>query len=184
MINSDIVFVPGAWTIGKHYGPWPTVDIWLKEVATKLTNQPKVIIAYSLGASWALSHIKFDNNTKFILINPLLDKKPLPKLFINWLKFLKQENIKDSILTNPTNWLHGFSLVIDLAKINLWPYLLKIPKENLVIIKGDKDNFFCDQAGFNKAFKYNLKTQIVSAGHNWNHNIVQTVESQLTLLLN
>ncbi|MBU1039248.1 hypothetical protein KKC17_03455 [Patescibacteria group bacterium] len=176
---NNIIFVPGTLTQGHLYGPWPAVDIWLKHNQATLTNPPDIVIAYSLGATWAVTNLKITPATKFILINPLLIKKPWPIILFNWFKYLNQEGFKESQFIKQEHWWSSLKLVFKLIKIDLLPELIKIPKSNLLIIKGEDDSFFCDQTVKTLAERYNLPLKLVKAGHNWNANIFEQVQAAI-----
>jgi hypothetical protein len=58
--------------------------------------------------------------------------------------------------------------------------MLEIPKENLIVIRGKKDNSFCDKKSVEILKNYGLTVIEVDAGHDWNENISQAVTSKIS----
>jgi len=92
-----------------------------------------------------------------------------------WLKFLVFEGIKKEKIVPLKYWLFAFSIVLELVKVDFMSVVQKIPKENLVIIRGKRDNFFCDEESIKIAKENNVRVVEVDAGHDWNENIDKEV---------
>jgi hypothetical protein len=56
---------------------------------------------------------------------------------------------------------------------------MKLPKENLYIIRGTRDTFFCDEVAVTIAKEHGFNIIEVDAGHDWNQDIAEAVEQVL-----
>ena len=175
MENKKVIIIPGAFQYVKNYGNYEGVDIWLKEKTDneKIRNAD-FIIAHSFGANYVFS-FPVSNNQKFILINPSIKKRNFVKLIIRDLKYLIFEKISLKKIIPIPSWFYAFKKVYKLSKIDTLKVIKQLPKENIFIIRGDKDNFFCDDEIVNIIKKENLPLIEVEAGHNWNKNIAKVV---------
>jgi len=173
---NKILIVPGAFQTIKNYGNYNGLDIWLKSYSEEFP-QADFYIGHSIGVNFTLSHYDLIKNSKFIFVNPLIKKVNLISLSANWIKFLFHEGIKWEKVTPISNWLFDFKRIFELLKVDAFGVMLKIPRDHIVVIKGNNDNYFCDKQSVN-ILKNNGFTVIeVEAGHDWNQNIAKTTES-------
>ena len=68
-------------------------------------------------------------------------------------------------------------MVSRLLKVDVFGIIQKIPKENLVVIRGKNDDYFCDKESAEIIKSNNIKLIEVEAGHDWNEKIAQAVET-------
>ncbi|MFA5936880.1 MAG: hypothetical protein WC822_03310 [Candidatus Paceibacterota bacterium] len=170
-----VLIFPGAFQWVKNYGSYDGVDIWLKEKSGQEIPMADYLIGHSLGASFILSHYNSNSNCKFILINPLIKKRSTINSLLCWLKFLNLEGIRSEKKVPKENWLFGFIQAFKLLKVDILGAIQKIPKENVIIIRGKNDVFFCDEESV-KIIKNNNITLIeVESGHDWNEKIAEAV---------
>lgn len=180
MNNKKIIIFPGAFQFVKNYGNYDGADIWLKNKSSEKIqiSEFDYIVGYSLGASFALSLFNPNRRYKFILINPPL-KKNIIVYFWRWVLFISFEGIKRKIIP-VSSWFYAFKKVIQLMKIDTWSIIQKISKEDLIIIRGMKDNFFCDKEMARKIKEKNLTLIEVNAGHDWNDKITLTLNNLIS----
>jgi hypothetical protein len=74
-----------------------------------------------------------------------------------------------------SSWFYALTKAYELSKINVLKEIKKIPKENVFIIRGNRDRFFCDNEIVELIKKENLPIIEVDAGHDWNQNIAEMV---------
>lgn len=172
MSKNDVCLVPGTIQYVKNYG-YDGLDIWIK--SEEIIPDAKIFIGHSLGASFILgSNVNYNN--KFIFINPLIKERCFPLHFVNWVRFLISEGFAVKKAVPVGCWWHTFRQVLLLLKVDVLKQMRKIPKENILIIRGKHDNYFCDRenAEILKANNFNLIE--VEAGHDWNENVASSVE--------
>lgn len=160
--------LPGTIQYAKNYG-YDGLDIWMKDEEIT-TSDAKVFIGHSLGASFILNS-NVDRNSIFIFVNPLIEKRSFLIHFINWIKFLIFEGFTIKKAVPVKYWWHTFNLVVLLLKVDVLEQMKKIPKENIIVIRGRNDNYFCDSKNVGILKDNNFKIIDVEAGHDWNENI-------------
>ena len=181
MINKKNVLVfPGAFQSVKNYGNYEGIDIWLKSHFKEKIPTSDYVIAHSAGAIFALTLFDHFQGCKLILINPPIKKRNIFNLSIRWIKFLILEGIKREKVVPVVNWIYGLKKLFKLLRIDTLEIIKKIPKDNLVIIKGKKDNFFCDKESAEIIKNNNIILIEVEAGHDWNEKIAEVVNELIS----
>lgn len=128
-----------------------------------------------MGVNYLLSQ-PISNNQKIILVNPLVKKRKLINLFIRDIKFLLKEGTYWNRIVPISSWFFAIRRVIQLIKVSVLENLLKLPKENVVIIRGIRDKYFCDLENVELIKREGFTLFEVDAGHNWNENIARKVK--------
>jgi len=181
MINKKSILVfPGAFQFVKNYGNYNGVDIWLKNGRRGKIPKTDFIVGHSAGAIFALTLSDNFQGCKFILINPPIKKRNILNLFLRWIKFLILEGIRTEKVVPITNWIYGLKKLSKLLKIDTLEIIKKIPRDNLVIIRGKKDKFFCDQESGEIIKNNNINVIEVEAGHDWNEKIAGVVNELIS----
>lgn len=169
MINKEnVILIPGAIRDVRSYESYDGLDIWMNDNADLPANAT-CFVGHSLGVNYILN-LKTENKHKFIFINPLVKKRGPLNLFGRWIKFLIFEGIRREKIIPLRHWLHMIKRIIALLKIDVLKEMQKIPKENLVVIKGKRDSFFCDDVDVAIMRQNNFRVIEVEAGHDWNKN--------------
>lgn len=176
MNKEDVCVLPGTIQYAKNYG-YKGLDIWMDEKITELPDA-KIFIGHSLGVNYILKS-NINRNSKFIFINPLLKKRPFIIHFINWLRFLVFEGFSIQKAVPVKYWWHTFKQVLSLLKVNVLKEMKKIPSENIIVIRGKHDNYFCDKKSVEILKANQIKFIQIEAGHDWNENVKDTVEDIL-----
>lgn len=176
MDNLDVCVLPGTIQCAKNYG-YSGLDIWMDEHINELPTA-KIFIGHSLGVNFILKS-NFNHNSKFIFINPLLKKRPFILHFISWIKFLIFEGFSIKKSVPMKYWWHTFKQVLSLLKVDVLEQMKKIPSENVIIIRGKYDNYFCDKESVEILKSNQIKFIQIKAGHDWNENIKDAVEDIL-----
>jgi len=176
MNKKDVYVLPGTIQCAKNYG-YDGLDIWTKK-GKEIISDAKIFIGHSLGASFILKS-NINRNCKFIFINPLLEKRCFIVHFINWLRFLIFEGFPIKKAVPVKYWWHTFRQALHLLNVDVLGQIKKIPQENIIIIRGKYDNYFCDKECVEILKANKIKFIEVEAGHDWNENIKNTVEDIL-----
>jgi hypothetical protein len=180
MHDQNIVLVPG-WI--KRFSLFRT-DINFTVCRGKLPandNHINCIIGYSLGALIALRDWKLEKISKLILINPPLPKRNVFIWLYRWTKYSAKEGLAQNIHHFTFNPIRLILEIITGAKLLMKNYseiIKNIPKNNLFVIKGEKDEFFCDNRAVN--FLKSLDKDVIeikSVGHNWHIEIENTIKN-------
>lgn len=172
MNKENVCVLPGTVQFAKNYG-YSGLDIWIDEKVEKLPDA-KIFIGHSLGASFILKS-DINQDSKFIFVNPLLKKRCLLFHFINWLRFLIFEGFSIKKSVPMKYWWHTFKQVLRLLKVDSLEQMKKIPSENITVIRGKYDNYFCDKESVEILKTNQIKYIEVEAGHDWNENIKNVV---------
>jgi hypothetical protein len=178
-----VLIFPGSFQFVKNYGNYDGWDIWLKPYPKELPVAD-YYIGHSAGVNFILSHCNSNIKGKFIFINPEIRKRNLLSIIVSFIKVIFTEDInnKQKRVTPVNSWLFGLKTLSYIRKVDVLSIMLKIPKENLIVIRGKKDNSFCDKESVGILKNYGLTIIEVNAGHDWNENIAETVKSCITSL--
>ncbi|MDZ4385276.1 MAG: hypothetical protein U0944_02540, partial [Candidatus Moranbacteria bacterium] len=131
-------------------------------------------IGHSLGASFNLKS-DVDRDSKFIFVNPLVKKRRRFFHFVSWIRFLVFEGFAINKAVPVRYWRHVFKQASVLLEVDVLERMKRIPRENIIIIRGIYDDYFCDKesAGIFKAGDFELIE--VEAGHDWNGNVAKAI---------
>lgn len=176
MNKEEVCVLPGTIQYAKNYG-YAGLDIWIDEKIEKLPDA-KVFIGHSLGVNFILKS-NTNHDSKFIFINPLLKKRCFLFHFINWLRFLIFEGFSIKKAVPVKYWWHTLKQALALLKVDVLREMKKIPSENITVIRGKHDNYFCDKESVELLKANKIKFIEVEAGHDWNENIKNTIEDIL-----
>lgn len=171
--------MPGTIQSLECYG-YDGLNIWMDE-GTKELPDAKVYIGHSLGASFILK-ANANRGSKFIFINPLIRKRSFLVHFINWIRFLIFEGFSVKKAVPFKYWCHTLRQAISLLKVDVLEEIKKIPNENIVVIRGMQDDYFCDKKDVEILKASKVKVIEVKAGHDWNENVAEEVSVQLGLM--
>lgn len=180
MNKKKIVLLPGTGQSVNNYEDYIGVEIWMTMGLEDELRDAEYIIGHSLGASFALAYNK-NPNCKFILINPLVHKKSLSILILRWIKFMFSEGFEMKKAVPLKYWPHTFRQALGLVRIDVLSAIRKFPKDNIFIIRGKKDNFFCDNKAVEILRGDGFKFIEVDAGHDWNGNIAEAVKKMMQI---
>ena len=61
-----------------------------------------------------------------------------------------------------------FKRIMSLLKVDVLKEMQRIPREDIVVIRGKRDLFFCDKEDVEIMKQNNFKVIEVEAGHDWN----------------
>jgi hypothetical protein len=172
-MKEKAIVIPGSFSLLTAYPGYSGIDIWLKS-ADKSVGDCEWVIAHSAGAAYFLTRPELYNK-KVIFINPLVKKRNFFSLFIRDIMFFIYEGIGKNIIPY-SSYPYAAIQVLKLLRVNVLEGLRKLPKENIFIIRGTKDYFFCDSEDAELIRREGLTLYEVDAAHNWNENIAKKVE--------
>jgi hypothetical protein len=172
--RENILLVPGTIQYVKNYGSYDGLDIWMRSGHKKIPTNARCFIGHSLGASYILDSCVGPEN-KFIFINPLVKKRNIAHLFLRWIMFHISEGFPKEKAVPMRHWIYAFKRMLFLLKVDVIGQMCKIPRENVVIIRGIEDKFFCDDEDVEILRKNNFQLIEVEAGHDWNENVAKEV---------
>jgi hypothetical protein len=181
MINDKkILVLPGTLQSVKNYDGYEGLEIWMKRGQEKRLQDENAdyLIGHSLGASFALAYNR-NPDCKFIFINPLVKKRSIPKLVLRWMKFRINEWVSMDKVIPLKYWPYTISEVIKLLRVDVLAEIRRITRENVFIIKGKNDDFFCDRETAELIRENGINMIEVEAGHDWNENIAEAVRNSI-----
>ena len=176
-----ILVLPGWMTTIKLYkNSSHGFDICIGKL-NKESDPNDYIVGVSLGALVVLRDINKIEG-KIILVNPPLPKRNLFVWFMLWLKYVMTEGLfleRQKFTINPIKF--GLELIrcIGLLNIDFSKVLGTLPRDKIVIIRGKKDRFFCDD----KAVKFILSKNIKFVEFNGGHNLSEEMEKTISNLM-
>ncbi len=176
MTNKKVLVFPGAFQYVKNYGEYDGVDIWLGEKMISGGQTPDYIIGHSAGGVFALVN-HYHSKTKFILINPFVPQRGVAFMFWSLARFLVGEGIPPKKIVNLKYWPHSLRLLAGLVGVDVMGAIKNLPRENVLIVRGSRDDFFCDLHSAEFIKENGVDLIEVDAGHDWNQNIAERVSS-------
>jgi hypothetical protein len=178
-MNKALIF-PGAFQIVKNYGNYDGWDIWLKPYPKELPAAD-YYIGHSGGVHFILKHLDSTPKGKFIFVNPEIRKRGLLPIMFSFFKASVAEDIIHKPGKTPiSSWPFGLKTLFSILKVDVLNTMLKIPKENIIVIKGRNDNYFCNKESVEILRKNGFTVVEANAGHDWNQNIAEMVKSYIS----
>lgn len=177
-MKEKIIIIPGAFDLVKNYGGYPGIDIWMGESQEdeKLLAQADWIFAASSGPNYVLSSPAL-NKQKLIFLNPLVKKRTLFSLLIRCIRFMLSEKVGIERLISPSRWIYGLRKLYHIIKFDTLAALKKLPREQVMVIRGKNDRFFCDKESVEILKQEGIPFIEVEAGHIWNKNVADAVRN-------
>jgi len=173
-MKKKVIIFPGTLQSVKNYGDFAGVEIWMGEGWDGQIPEADVYIGHSLGASFALANCRKD--AKLILFNPLVKKRSFFDNLWRWLRFTFFEGLPIKKVISVRFWFYTFRKMLNLLQVSVLDELKKIPRENIFIIRGTQDYFFCDIETVEIIRKNNFNLIEVEAGHaDWNESVAKIV---------
>ncbi|KKQ50934.1 MAG: hypothetical protein US70_C0028G0018 [Parcubacteria group bacterium GW2011_GWD2_38_11] len=171
MIDKKIVYIPG-WMDRAEYNGFPDgLDIWGSRIDYRKKIDAEVVVAHSLGCHFALLNWNEHKNTKLILVNPVLGKRDLGSWALAWLKFFLTEGRKYTSQKRMALFFHFFlkiGLSLEMMRKDVKLILSFVPKENLVVIRGREDLYFCNSNDCKFFVENGIRVvEIDEMGHVW-----------------
>ncbi|MDO8566368.1 MAG: hypothetical protein Q7S04_04275 [Candidatus Moranbacteria bacterium] len=180
--SKNIVYIPGWMDRGKIHGFQNSRDVWAKERNTQLDIEARYIIGHSVGALIALDCWQRKKDPHLILVGPLVPQRSLLVWLWRWMKFIFYEGIPLSSERLKT-FLYIVQGTVKLAKLlrsDPLAIIEQVPKENILIIRGKDDLFFCGEEVMRIFKEKGVPTiEVAGVGHNWRPEIDTIIEEYL-----
>jgi hypothetical protein len=168
-----IVVIPDFLQSEKSYGNYSRLQIWKREDKFEGAD---IIIADRFGATRILR----DSLTriKHILVNPYLRKRSNPAFFWRCVKFLLSKKMDREEIKNLRCALKELR---SLLQCDVLPLLDSIPRENVVVVRGTENNYFCGDKTAALLEKRRIKVvEVKGSGCRWDDNIAQAVHKLIS----
>lgn len=175
-MSKKILLLPGWMTNLELYDKYDDFSIQTGKLDAEA--QGGYVIGFSLGALVAIRD--WSGSGKFILVNPPLPKRNLLAWFFRWSKFILSEGLfleRQKFTKNP------FKLILEIARctkilnIDFSKKLDEISKENLVVVRGKSDTFFCDDEAVEFMRSKGVQVfEVDNCGHNWSKGVEEAVK--------
>jgi pimeloyl-ACP methyl ester carboxylesterase len=177
-MKNKAIIIPGWMDVGENYPGHDALEIWKEKISDDIFIDSEFVVGHSMGAHFALLNWDKNKNYKLILVNPLLIQKNIFYWFRKWIKYRMIEGLPKGFkhATSPASFLWGIKKFVFLVKYDVWEIIDNIPQSDIVVIRGKKDDFFCNDkvAEFIKSKDIQL-IEIEEAGHNWNEKIDEEI---------
>ena len=171
-------YIPGWFDTVNNRVDYYGLDIWKEKIDPESKIDAEYVIGHSLGANFALLNWDINKNAKLILTNPAIGKKSITQWFLRWIKFIFSEgpDMNKKRARSFLNFFYNCKLCYKLLKIDLEKIIKKIPKENIVVIRGKNDNFFCNSEVCNFLREEGIKIiEIDEVGHHWDNKMSEEI---------
>jgi hypothetical protein len=167
------IFIPGWMDTADSHVDYAGLEIWKNKINPSDKIEAEYVVGHSLGANFALINWNCHRDTKLILVNPLVPQRNVFFWLLRWVMFLFTEGtpLNEKRLTTFPHIINGVRIGFSLLADDLMDVLGRVPRENLVIIRGKEDEYF-----FGKEIASALKAEgvkiveVENAGHGWNEN--------------
>lgn len=175
------LLIPGWMSRVKNYGLGEGLDIWKKFGDPTAKLEVEFLIGHSLGCHYALLNWQANRNTKLILVNPPLMKRSQIDWASRWLRYKLKEGLgvsfKDVLFADI--W-HGLHKCYRLFRPDFVKIVREIPRADLVIVRGEHDDYFGDYEVAEFARVENIRlVEVGGSGHNWDEAIKNEVQKLL-----
>jgi hypothetical protein len=172
------IFIPGWFDVAENRVDFDGLNIWLKRINYSKKIDSEYIVGHSFGANFALLNWEKNKNAKLILINPSIPQDGFFNFFMRWLKFLFGEGSpvgkkRIKCFFHPyLNIKQGLELVFK----NYEKIIDCIPKNEIILMRGENDKYFFDEVVADKLRLKGIKIlEIEGAGHSWNKKFNQEI---------
>lgn len=176
-MKNKIPFFPGWPVSNKAYPDYEYVDIWSKKIPDETDLENPYLIAHSLGGLYLLKTWNQKTDQKIILVNPSFPKRGKLEIFKRWFFQTLKSPIKKGCMIPLYQLPRAIINALVLVNYDFDSIISNFPKENLIVIRGLKDNSFCD----NETAEY-LKLKGVSiidvldAPHGWSSKYDEVID--------
>jgi hypothetical protein len=177
-MKNKIIFIPGWMQTVESYRLYQGLDIWGEKIDYYSEISTDYVVAHSLGTIVALLNWQKNKNTKLILVNPPVPQRNIFVWIWRWIKYNFEEEIRADRKIVKGFWkkTKGLFVFESLLKMDIWPMLGEIPKDNIWVIRGKRDYFFCDEEACQYIKEKGVRIIEVDAGHDWNEKFDQEIE--------
>lgn len=153
------------------YGDYSYVNIWEEEYRKYDLSDVKYLLGHSMGSLAALMNWKENKDSTIILFNPLLPKRNYFNLLIRFKLMLLTSPGTLRALKGSTSLKHLYIAVknaIIFLKTDAIEIIKEIPKDKIIIIRGEKDKYFCDKGSVSVLKRYDIPfIELKDVGHYW-----------------
>lgn len=173
------VYIPGWFDTVENRVDYYGLDIWKEKINPETKIDAEYVIGHSLGANFALLNWSINKNTKLILTNPIIGKKNIADWFLRWLRFIFCEgaDINGKRWQSLPHFFNNFKLCFKLIRVDSEKIIKEVTKENIIVIRGKNDNFFCDNETRDFLKKEGIKViEIDEVGHHWDNRMNEEIE--------
>lgn len=163
----------------KMYGDkYPVLEIWKDKIKPGCDVAADYVVAHSLGCNWALINFQHSRNTKLILVNPLIPKRNIFIWFFQWLWFMVSgfRSKNKEITNNFGQLIFGLSQSVKLLRSDIGSMIKNLPKENIYVLRGKEDKYFCDEKCRIYLSQNNIKTIELNTNHDWSEKYVLAID--------
>lgn len=176
------LLVPGWMKSVNFYGDFSGIDLWNKRFVAGDYRSAECVVAHSMGAAYALADENIGNEkTKYLLVNPLIVKRNIFSWFWRWLKCAFRKDMRfDPALSFFGNLSAALRRATDVSAMDIETAIEKIGKDNIVILRGERDNYFFDREAAEIASRKGIRVvEVEGAGHEWSEKFVSVLASFL-----
>lgn len=115
-----------------------------------------------------------------IMINPLIPKRNFFVWTWRWIKFALSGGIRYDTNVPFSSMGYSIKIAAKLTRYDLTSVLFEIPMENIVIIRGKSDKYFCDDEAVKVLATCNIHLEEVdNLGHEWNEKYVEVIKRHI-----
>ncbi|TAK96692.1 alpha/beta hydrolase [Patescibacteria group bacterium] len=171
------LLVPGWMKSVSFYKNFEGLDVWKKDFILADHRSVECVVAHSMGAAYALVEESIGNESTFyVLVNPVTTKISFVSWLWRWIKFAFAGGIRIDPSMSPKNIFSAARKAIKISGHDLDSIVAKMPKENIVIVRGNRDRYFCDEGVVRSARKSGLEVvEVDGLGHEWDEKFENVI---------
>jgi hypothetical protein len=151
----------------------------------KLDAEPSLadyVIGVSLGALVVLRDIEKVTG-KVVLVNPPLPRRSLLVWLLRCIRHISSEGLfpeRQTFILNPIRFFLELMKAISLLRMDFSKALDTIPRDRIIIVRGNRDIFYCDDKAVAFFRSKGISVVEYEGGHNISEKLEDTIDSLTT----
>jgi|GEM_PF-2258778 len=177
-----VLVAPGWITKVRLFKKHADLDIYYGRLDAE-PSSADYVIGVSLGALVVLRNIEKVTG-KVVLVNPPLPRRSLFVWLLRCIRHISNEGLlpeRQTFVLNPARFLLELMKAISLLRTDFSKTLDAIPKDRIVVARGNKDIFYCDDKAVAFFRSKNIPVVEYEGGHNICEKLEDTIDG-LTML--
>ena len=163
-----VILLPGWMESVSHYNIYHGLDIWKENIDPKKKIDSEYVIGHSLGATFALVNWEYNKNTKLILVNPVVPKRNQFIAFGEITQSISVEGFDPGQTVGGGHLITAAGKAFNFLDVDLLKIMKEVPKNDLTVLCGMEDKFFCDQNSVKLMQNSGIDViEVEGAGHGW-----------------
>ncbi|HEY5587864.1 MAG TPA: hypothetical protein VIK86_02795 [Candidatus Paceibacterota bacterium] len=174
-MKEQIILFPGFSQSKTLYGNYSYLNIWEEKYIKYDLSNAKYLIGHSMGSLACLMNWKENPNTTVILFNPLIPKRNNLNILFRFTKMILTSSGTIRAIKGRTDIKYipiAIRNALIFLKVDAIEIIKQIPKDKLIIIRGENDNYFCDLESALVLKNFDITSfELKNVGHYWTSEV-------------